>query len=236
MPRRPRRSGGARAARPEDRGHRRRDLEGRRLGLLPLQGSLSFQLLLLSLQTGLLGYDEGQLLHSLLFLVLLLLLLALLLPLQVLLFALLAFLLLELLLFGEKYFLLDPLLFLFFESLFIFALGLFLSDTLLLSCLRKRLCLNLLLFNVTINFMAFDAIIFPKYFTNWTLCMTIASVTCSIAAVKKPKRFKKSKYFQATHNLLYTLAIMMNLVTMTVFWTVIYEDSFTLWPIDKYPL
>ena len=63
------------------------------------------------------------------------------------------------------------------------------------------------------------------YFTNWTLFITIFSIWYSIKAVSLDPNFSKSSKNLAIHHILYTTAIIFNIVTVSVYWTLIHEGN-----------
>ena len=64
---------------------------------------------------------------------------------------------------------------------------------------------------------------FTKYFTKWTLIVTTFSIWYSIKSARDAE-FKKSNHKMALHNLLYTASILMNFVTMSVYWSLIHYN------------
>ena len=74
-------------------------------------------------------------------------------------------------------------------------------------------------------------------FTNWTLLVTTFSLVSSYSAANNKDVFKKWVSFkdeetqlksfklQANHHMLYTLSIMMNLITVSVYWTILPERA-----------
>lgn len=95
------------------------------------------------------------------------------------------------------------------------------------------------------SYLYWDWHYFLVPFTNWTLLVTTISLLLTIYASGHPQHFsqtrleKKTKTLdqpdfdssaetclriQAAHHMLYTLAIMMNVVVMSVYWTLLHKD------------
>lgn len=62
------------------------------------------------------------------------------------------------------------------------------------------------------------------YFTNWTMLLSIASQYLIIRAVDD-KDFHKSLQKMALNHFLYSLTIIMNIITVSVYWTVIHTKN-----------
>lgn len=58
------------------------------------------------------------------------------------------------------------------------------------------------------------------FFTNWTLLVTVAYLAIAI-----PAPFTKSMSLLALHHILFEICFMMNLIVVTVFWSVLYEEA-----------
>lgn len=58
------------------------------------------------------------------------------------------------------------------------------------------------------------------FFTNWTLLVTILYLAIAI-----PASSSKRMGLLALHHILFEVSFMMNLIVVTVFWSVIYRDS-----------
>jgi hypothetical protein len=74
------------------------------------------------------------------------------------------------------------------------------------------------------SYLYWDWHYFLVPFTNWTLIVTTLSLSASIVACLDDKEFKRDREKMAIHHLLYTLAIMMNFVVMTVYWTLLHKE------------
>lgn len=63
------------------------------------------------------------------------------------------------------------------------------------------------------------------YFTNWTLLIQTWSVLLSIKAASDLE-FKNKLNGQYLHHFLYTISIIFNFVTVTVYWTLIHQEIY----------
>jgi heme/copper-type cytochrome/quinol oxidase subunit 3 len=61
-------------------------------------------------------------------------------------------------------------------------------------------------------------------FTNWTLIMTTLLLSSTILACIDDKAFKQDKRAMAANHLLYTFSMIMNIVVMTVYWTLLHKE------------
>ena len=65
------------------------------------------------------------------------------------------------------------------------------------------------------------------YFTNWTLLLTTASLYYTIRAVENPK-FSEDIQQVAWNHLLYSISIIFNFIVVSVYWTMLYQETFRL--------
>ena len=93
-----------------------------------------------------------------------------------------------------------------------------------LSQMIRYLLLAVLLGQLTVGAVVMPLVNLVYYFTNWTLFITIFSVFYSIRAVNN-KELLKSMNFIATHHILYSFAICFNLVTVSVYWSLIHQGN-----------
>ena len=102
----------------------------------------------------------------------------------------------------------------------------------------RIMCLFFLATQYITAWTYFEVKYFFVPFTNWTLMVTTASVLCSYWAATDDKHYKEPLWsnktpdeiyntfaIQARHNLLYTVAILFNFITMTVYWSVIHTKE-----------
>ena len=88
-----------------------------------------------------------------------------------------------------------------------------------------------------IALIAMTAYIWPPfnllvYFTNWTLLMTTYSIWLSIRCASEPNSMADNSLLAKNH-FFYSLSIMANLVTVSIYWPFIYSLEMELYK-DNY--
>jgi len=81
------------------------------------------------------------------------------------------------------------------------------------------MCMNACI--LTLNLMLYGWNPFFKYLTNWTLVICTYSVYLSYQVGGNPES-KKDKSLMSRHHFFYTLSIVLNTVTVGVYWNIIY--------------
>jgi hypothetical protein len=87
--------------------------------------------------------------------------------------------------------------------------------------IQRYLCVLICIGNLGLGLAAWDFRRFFLFFTNWTQFITLVSVVYSINMASDLQSMKNTHKL-ALHHILYTLAILMNFVTVSIYWSLIH--------------
>lgn len=90
----------------------------------------------------------------------------------------------------------------------------------LLNLIVRLVLLVINLFNVWLIVELYEAYRLMMFFTNWTLLITCCYLLIAIFAART-----ESMSLLALHHVIFEISFMMNLIVVTVFWSILYDEA-----------